>query len=255
MLKKNRKNVNDPSKEGVIEFINIDQQVFLKPQRIDLPAWYKDLPIFTKLREHDQIEDFTVKRCIPVLDALTTGYHLVTTVDYHFKYNPETGESEISGDLDVLSNKPITMHPVTQLGNTELSPEYIRYAYKWGNSWLIKTPPGYSCMFVHPLDGIHLPFKTLDGVVDTDKYIMPVLFPFLMKNNFEGTIPAGTPVVQIIPFKRDDWKMVVTNKIDHELHHQYDGERIEYEKGRYHEDGTPAGGMYKRDYRVKKRYR
>ena len=31
-------------------------------------------------------------------------------------------------------------------------------------------------------------------------------FPFFIKEGFTGLIPYGTPIVQIIPFKRDDWK-------------------------------------------------
>jgi hypothetical protein len=49
----------------------------------------------------------------------------------------------------------------------------------------------------------------LPGVVDTDEYIAPVNFPFVLNDiNFEGLIPAGTPMAQVIPFKRDSWKMV-----------------------------------------------
>jgi hypothetical protein len=54
---------------------------------------------------------------------------------------------------------------------------------------------------------------TLTGVVDTDAYPLVVLFPFMMKNTFEGVIEKGTPVVQIIPFKREDWKKRIYDKI------------------------------------------
>ena len=30
--------------------------------------------------------------------------------------------------------------------------------------------------------------------------------PFFIKSNFEGVIPCGTPMFQIIPFKRENWK-------------------------------------------------
>jgi hypothetical protein len=252
---KKRTDTVSPSEEGIVEFINIDKQNHLVPQKISLPKWYKDTPVFAKLRDTDKKEDLTIKRCIPVLDALTTGYYLVTTVDYTFSYDKETNTSTFSGPEDVLSSKPITMHTTTQIPNLDLSPEYIEYAYKWSNSWLVKTPPGYSCMFVHPLDILDLPFKSLDAVVDTDNYFMPTLFPFLMKNNFEGTIPAGTPVIQIIPFKRTDWNMKINDKFSEELETNYEAERNLYESGRYDKDGNVLGGMYKRDYRVKKRYR
>ena len=51
-------------------------------------------------------------------------------------------------------------------------------------------------------------FTILEGIVDTDKYWNPVFFPFVMKDKtWEGRIPKGTPMCQVIPFKRDEWKM------------------------------------------------
>lgn len=251
---KKRIETSSPSKEGVIEFMNIDKTNSLRPEKIVLPKWYKDLPVTAKLFSSQNVPDLTIKRCTPVLDALTTGYYLVTTADYEFSYNEETGESSFSGPSNLMQEKAISMHPTTQISTIKLSPEYIDYAYKWSNSWLIKTPPGYSCLFTHPLDDLESPFRSLDAVVDTDNFFMPVLFPFLMKKNFQGTIPAGTPIIQIIPFKRDNWTMEINNNFNDDLMTNYQAERNLYESGRYAKDGTPIGGMYKRDYRVKKRY-
>lgn len=48
----------------------------------------------------------------------------------------------------------------------------------------------------------------MPGIVDTDKYASPVNFPFILNDiKFTGLIPAGTPIAQVIPFKRDSWKM------------------------------------------------
>jgi hypothetical protein len=48
----------------------------------------------------------------------------------------------------------------------------------------------------------------LPAIVDTDKHTTPVNFVFSLNNsNFEGLIPAGTPMVQVIPIKRNVWKM------------------------------------------------
>jgi len=35
--------------------------------------------------------------------------------------------------------------------------------------------------------------------------------PFFFSKDFEGIIPMGTPIAQIIPFKRDDWKSEIIN--------------------------------------------
>ena len=80
--------------------------------------------------------------------------------------------------------------------------------------WLIKTPPGYSCLFVPPLNHVNLPFRPLSGVVDTDKYSkLPINFPSIPQEIPEKQqtkiIPAGTPIVMVIPFKRESWKMDV----------------------------------------------
>lgn len=252
---KKRTDTVSPSEEGVIEFMNVDMQASLRPEKITLPKWYKDMPVVTKLFSSQEIPDLTIKRCIPILDALTTGYYLVTTEDYVFSKNSETGEYMFQGPKEFMEQKAISMHPTTQIETIKLSPEYLDYAFKWSNSWLIKTPPGYSCLFTHPLSDAESPFTSLDAIVDTDNFFMPVLFPFLMKNNFEGTIPAGTPVIQIIPFKRTDWTMKINKDFNDDLGINYQAERKLYESGRYAKDGTPIGGMYKRDYRVKKKYR
>jgi hypothetical protein len=31
--------------------------------------------------------------------------------------------------------------------------------------------------------------------------------PFFLKEGFEGIIPKGTPIAQIIPFKRESWNL------------------------------------------------
>ena len=55
-------------------------------------------------------------------------------------------------------------------------------------------------------DNINNPLLTLSGVVDTDDFPLSVQFPFFIKKGFSGLIPAGTPIIQAIPFKRDNWK-------------------------------------------------
>jgi len=59
-------------------------------------------------------------------------------------------------------------------------------------------------------------FTILEGIVDTDQYHKPVNFPFVFKNkDFNGLIPAGTPIAQVIPFKRDSWNMeIVDNSLE-----------------------------------------
>ncbi|HZL31017.1 MAG TPA: hypothetical protein VFC54_08145, partial [Pseudolabrys sp.] len=78
---------------------------------------------------------------------------------------------------------------------------------KFNNFWTIETPPGYSLLFTHPLNRTDLPFTTITGLVDTDKYSESLIaFPARWHDtNFNGVLPKGTPVAQCIPVKREKW--------------------------------------------------
>lgn len=241
-----------------IEFINVEDggKNFIKPIPAikTIPPWYKKISPLRELYP-GQNPDFTIKKCIPVLDAFTTGYYLVTNYDLYYNFNEDINESTFSFDERVLESgsKPITMHPFEQIRGIELDNVYYEYAYKFSNPYVIKTPPGYSCIFTAPFNVV-TPFYTITGVVDTDSHPLAVQFPFLMRRGFDGVIKSGTPIVQVIPFKRDEWKMQVVNKPD-KLDIQENSKGLEeFETSRYDASGNPTGGEYKNKHRAKKRY-
>jgi hypothetical protein len=104
----------------------------------------------------------------------------------------------------------ITFHPVEQAPE---HPMRNQHAYpKWTNPWSIKTPKGYSVLFTQPMHRESI-FTILPGIVDTDTYTAPVNFPMVINDpNFEGMIPKGTPIAQVIPFKREGWQMEIGSK-------------------------------------------
>jgi len=79
--------------------------------------------------------------------------------------------------------------------------------------------PGYSCLFTPPLNRVDERFEIINGVVDTDIYKEYINFPFFLKKDyllknvkdgkFFSIIEKGTPYCQIIPFKRESWKMKI----------------------------------------------
>lgn len=241
-----------------IEFIEIENQSvgLLEPDSAinNIPSWFKKTKPTKFLKASEKI-DFTIKKCIPVLDAFTSGYFLKTTVDINYSVNEKYRRSEFSFKLK-NANQPklITMHPFEQIDKLDLDREYYDHAYKWSNPFVIKTPPGYSCLFTHPFNQV-LPFYTLSGIVDTDTYPIAVQFPFLMRKGFNGTINSGTPVVQIIPFKRDDWDMTLTKFPDKETIYNHSEATEKFELSRYDDTGNVSGGLYKKLYRKIKRFR
>ena len=156
-----------------------------------MPEWYRKMP-----GVEDGIE--TVKKCIPVLDALTSGYIIPLSFD-------AVWDDKNKIFITQTEDKVNSDHNAVQTKFVEIADGFDPQPHKWINHWFVKTPKGYSTLFVHPLNRDDLPFKSFTGIVDTDKHPMPVNFPFVLKEGFTGIIPAGTPMIQAIPFKRDKW--------------------------------------------------
>lgn len=148
----------------------------------------------------------TVKACMPFLDALSMGYIIPLPVDVGVRPDPNRPD-EGPGSKNMLFNWKTggvwSSHNGQQVEGMD---RCLVNPGKWMNPWLVKTPKGYSCLFTHPLNHTNLPFRTLSGVVDTDDYYNEVNFPFdWIDPDFEGVLKAGTPMIQVIPFKREAW--------------------------------------------------
>ena len=195
-----------------IIFTNTSNSVDLeKPELASLfiPNWYKQIDSYIgnkKKPNGDGTTTATIKRCMPVFDAITAGYIIVLPADIYVSIKDGQQFFEWS-DLNLVS-----FHPIEQAPN---HPSVKPHAYpKWINPWAIKTPKGYSTLFVQPFHR-EAPFTILPGIVDTDEYYAPVNFPFVVNDpKWEGMIPKGTPIAQVIPFKRDSWVMEFGKKKD-----------------------------------------
>jgi hypothetical protein len=182
-----------------------------------LPKWYKDLESYIggkKAPEATGSNPSTIKRCIPVFDAITAGYLIVSPADVYIS------QKDGFPLYQWANHGLIQFHPVEQAPNHPNRNGHILSYPKWINPWSIKTPKGYSCLFTAPKHRDNV-FTILDGIVDTDTYSAPVNFPFVLNDiTFEGLIPAGTPIAQVIPFKRDSFELEIGNIIDFENQHK-----------------------------------
>jgi hypothetical protein len=191
--------------------MGVPEEFVPKPATSFVPEWYKNVGSYLnneKKPTGNGKSPGTIKRCMPVFDAITHGYIITTYVDI---WVSQKQQPTAEGELKVLpwyewpSFDPIEFHPFAQAPNHPKSnggpyPKLI-------NPWGIKTPPGYSTMFLAPVHRDNV-FTIFPGVVDTDTYTAPVNFPMVLSDiNFRGLIPAGTPIAQVIPFKRESWTM------------------------------------------------
>ena len=187
-----------------IEFIAEDDNMSKvwprpKPASRFIPDEYKKL---TRLQDGNILAP-TVKACIPFLDSLTAGYIIPFEQDYVIE--------PVGDDFSIFPaskrDEDVDFHNKTQLPK-DWQEKAGQQAGKFMNKWVIKTPPGYSCLFVPCMNRVEERFKIIEGVVDTDTYHNIINFPFiLLKRDKQFLLEKGEPMVQVIPFKRESWKM------------------------------------------------
>jgi len=187
------------SKKG---YLNLGQPVPIKKL---LPSWYRESE--STFLDQNNGEVAGLKKCMPFMDAMLSGYALVTPVDIFVSKNED-------GSLNIRWNSPeifqdfISERP-KELGEKMPRPEgHLPNHLAFRGFWGLKTPRGWSALVVHPLNRHDLPFTITAGLMDSDKYSTSGNIPFFIKENFTGVIPAGTPFAQIIPVKRAKWSSI-----------------------------------------------
>lgn len=170
-----------------------------------LPEWYRKSE--TDFTDSNGIVHAGLKRCIPFLDSMLSGYMLVTPMDIFVSKNDD-GTLKLGWNASELFENFIAERPKDSgefmprpAGHY---PNHLAFSGFWG----FKTPRGWSLLVTHPLNRHDLPFTITSGIIDADKYSTSGNIPFFMKEDFVGMIPAGTPFAQLIPIKRASWKSI-----------------------------------------------
>ena len=200
--------------EKLIKFkhqIGNDFVVPIVPASKVLPGWYKNmLPRYPK-QGQQPFDAPTVKSCMPFFDALVQGYIIPLWVDLYVT----TGINEEGVAYPIFTwgmhgEETITSHQSMQTLDVPMMEQSLGGgpAFKFLSPWVIETPKNYSTLFVPPLNNAHPFFQVVSAIVSTDNYPNVINFPFIWTGpeDWEGILPQGTPIVQLIPFKRDDFR-------------------------------------------------
>lgn len=163
-----------------------------------LPEWFRKLPPVTESRVSANDSGLTVKRCMPFLDAMTTGWVIGLAATVRMEVSDEGRTVDCGWDFDRTLVSNHASHQVAGNPRDPMPP------CKFHNYWTIVTPPGWSCLFVPPLNRPNGAFEIVSGVVDTDTYQSEIHFPFFATGE-DGlhVLERGTPIVQVIPFRRE----------------------------------------------------
>ncbi len=212
------------------EFAFYSGNSFLDTQLISaselIPEWYKKISTNSH-KTQNAFNNKSVKHCMPFLDSLTSGYLLTTNQDIEITIN-ENNEYIVNHALStteenicigirnepVLSPAPFAFNQITH--------------FVWRIPFGFKTPKHYSLLITHPFNQYNLPFITTTGIVDSDISVTtPGAIPFYLQSGWTGVIPAGTPILQLLPVKRDVWKKIKDTSLGLEIEqNKYDILRV-----------------------------
>ncbi len=187
-----------------IEFLCEDPAVLQlyppKPANKVIPSWYKDLSVWKK-DDALNIDTPTIKNCMPAQDYMLSGYIIFNTYEFTLlakKNDLYENIEAVCPHMAHLSSHHHEQMPVQIKGSRK---QYFKIA----QPWMVKTPPGYSCLFQQPFYHFEERYQLLPAIVDTDLHDLNVEIPGYLLTNESVKIESGTPLVQVIPFKRDNW--------------------------------------------------
>jgi hypothetical protein len=193
------------------------------PAAAGLPDWLRTMPGqaagVTALGEDD-----TVKRCPPFVDAMTQGFLIPLICDVRVENGEFTWDDDLPAGRSVsFARSPLGIHDPGQVTGTPIF-DADRFLLKFHNLWTIEAPEGYAVLFTHPINRFDLPFTTLTGLVDCDRYHNAwINFPAHWNDpGFSGLLPRGTPVAQCFPVKREAWTMRTATFTEEETRRPHD---------------------------------
>lgn len=187
-------------------WLNLSSPSLPKPAIKLLPEWYLKADRYLLDKDRNNVLDESGnkipnwKACPAIYDIMGTGYFLRTPSDITFYEDKDKRlkfkiHKRYEDFIQYRSEIPSFMHPEG----------FRRDHFAWWPDWSIVVPEGYSVLYSQPFNRFELPFMNTNGIIDNDKVNLPGTIPFFIRNGWTGTIKAGTPYMQILPFKREDW--------------------------------------------------
>ena len=188
--------------------------------RTSLPDWLRAMPAEAAAPLLADSPVRTVKQCPPFVDAMQGGILFPLAADLTVADGALSWNWELPPHAEARpSRAPVGVHLPEQATGLPGLAEPGRFIVKFTNFWTVDLPAGWSMLFVHPVNRLDLPFRTISGLVDCDAWRDgAVHFPVVWSDpDFTGTLPAGTPVAQGFPVPREALELEIGEMADDRL--------------------------------------
>lgn len=191
---------------NILNFNSVgDYMPDIKPAKNYIPEWYKNIKGHNKnnlkFEDGKHLPILNIKSCMPFFDSFTTGYIVELTQDLYVEIKNGGPYIHWKTQPDPINTRNVGENIIP------IPHGFADTHFVWKYPHALNAKQGYSAIITHPLNRHDLPFISLTGIIDIDILVGEGNIPFFIKEGFEGLIPKGTPILQIIPFKRESWKI------------------------------------------------
>ncbi|BAM91623.1 conserved hypothetical protein [Bradyrhizobium oligotrophicum S58] len=179
------------------------------PARTTLPDWLRRMPASAHSDLHGR-DIRTVKQCPPFVDAMAHGVMILLPCDIQVERGAFSWDWDIPAPATAGHPRaPLSFHVAAQFEGAPFAHDR-QSAIKFNSFWTIECPEGWSLFATHPVNRDDLPFRTVTGLVDADRFHDGgINFPALwIAPDYCGVVPKGTPVAQCFPVPREALELV-----------------------------------------------
>ncbi len=197
-----------------------------------LPDWYKKMGrgdlLESELAETPE-ETVTAKKCPAIQDILTEGIVLPMWGNFFFKTLYDEEGNAVNQKWNISTAKAygenadsmIGFHTYPQTKGWNVNRTLDGALLKMACPWKFIVPKGYSLLYIDPFYHFRQDIRLLSGLVEADKWGL-ITFPFEFINTDKFMIEAGSPMVQVVPIKRETLEIVSRYGTDEEYKHNDD---------------------------------
>ena len=206
-------------------YFYIDEKVFdaiphPKPAASVAPTWMKDMPSVNEdIRKHFWRGSNTMKVCSGILDSAGLGYVIFAPCDFDVVTEGNTWRCETN-----WPDKFVDMFVPALSEDYPFPDGHKPIFFKVTLPYRIKTSAGTSTLVTSLKWRPESNYNVVEGSVDTDDFYSDLHFVFSMAENSRVSIKKGDPLLQVIPYRREQWTQHVepkTEKINTKVTCQY----------------------------------